>query len=78
MQVTTQVTMQMYRQISGQLSTNERNFLLEGLRGAIARSPIVVHAHASHLPAGFEAIDIAILDWIAAETRHLKRGLRLM
>jgi hypothetical protein len=50
---------------------------VEALTTAIARSPIVV-AHAvvrRRLPAGFDAIDAAILGWIAAEARRVGRGL---
>jgi len=61
-----------------QVSTDERGFLLGALRTAIARSPIVMQARASRLPAGFEAVDAAVLDWIMAEARQLRRGLPLM
>ena len=50
---------------------------LETLATAIAHSPIVVvrPAHpAARLPAGFEAVDAAVLEWIAAEGRRLGRG----
>jgi hypothetical protein len=45
---------------------------LETIVAAIARSPIVVANLALHrrLPAGFDAVDVAILDWIAAEGRR--------
>jgi hypothetical protein len=46
---------------------------LETLTELIARSPIVVVAPAEAvacLPAGFEQMDIAILRWIALESRH--------
>lgn len=46
----------------------------------IAGSPIVVSGHSAgrvvarrDLPAGFDAIDIATLDWIAAESRRADR-----
>lgn len=53
------------------------------LVAVIADSPIVVAADSTgtapsqrDVPAGFDAIDIAILDWIAAEGRRaLCRGL---
>ncbi len=51
---------------------------LEALAAAIARSPIVVAQPVAHLPAGFEEIDVAILDWITAEGRRLGRGFPLM
>jgi hypothetical protein len=46
---------------------------LETLAAVIACSPIIVaRAPAQgHLPAGFEAVDLAILGWIAAEARRL-------
>jgi hypothetical protein len=52
---------------------------LEMLTAAIARSPIVVtecaFAHTlAHLPAGFEKVDVAILRWIAADSRRASRG----
>jgi hypothetical protein len=36
----------------------------------IAHSQIIVAEPVWHLPAGFDDIDIAILDWIAAEGRR--------
>jgi hypothetical protein len=52
---------------------------LETLVAVIARSQIVVaqalaRPKSRQLPAGFEAVDIAILDWIAAEGRRASRG----
>lgn len=49
---------------------------LETLAAIIARSPIVVadRTPARRLPAGFDDIDIAILDWIAAEGRRVGRS----
>jgi hypothetical protein len=43
---------------------------LETLAAVIAHSQIVVAAPGRCLPAGFDEIDIAILDWIVAETRY--------
>ena len=46
---------------------------LKTLVAVIAHSQIVVPARACRapeLPAGFDAVDIAILDWIAAEGRR--------
>jgi hypothetical protein len=48
------------------------------LAAVIARSQIVVEAPrrpAPRLPAGFDDVDLAVLDWIAAEGRRLGRGL---
>jgi hypothetical protein len=57
---------------------------LETLVDAIARSQIVIarvlarSVARRRLPAGFEAVDVAILDWIAAEGRRASRSfLRL-
>lgn len=44
------------------------------LAAIIAHSQIVVVASGRRLPVGFDEIDIAILDWIVAESRHLGRG----
>jgi hypothetical protein len=50
---------------------------LETLTAVIARSQIVVakRTPSRSLPAGFDAIDVAILDWIAAEARRTARSL---
>lgn len=50
---------------------------LETLAAVIARSQIVVADRTSSrwLPAGFDSVDVAILDWIAAEGRRAGRGL---
>jgi hypothetical protein len=54
---------------------------LEALAAVIARSPIVVARVVARLqpdrrlPAGFEDVDVAILEWIAAEGRRAGRGL---
>ena len=57
---------------------------LETLALLIARSSIVVAAEAREaasaagfrsLPAGFDEVDIAILEWIAAEGRRVGRGI---
>ena len=50
---------------------------LETLAAVIARSQIVVADRTSsrRLPAGFDSVDVAILDWIAAEGRRAGRGL---
>jgi hypothetical protein len=46
---------------------------IETLAAAIARSQIVLAAPARPLPAGYQAVDVAILDWIVAEGRRLGR-----
>ena len=51
---------------------------VETLAAVIAHSQIVVDSNAEsapRLPAGFDDVDLAVLDWIAAEGRRLGRGL---
>jgi hypothetical protein len=50
---------------------------IETLAAAIARSPIVVAQAPAcrRLPDSFEDVDVAILDWIAAEGRRVGRSL---
>ena len=60
-----------------ELLTDQDCASMEALAAAIERSPIVVPRPATLLPAGFDAVDIAILNWIAAEARQL-RGVALM
>ena len=54
---------------------------VETLAAVIARSEIVVArvvaqpAARQRLPAGFEEVDIAVLDWIAREGRRVGRSL---
>jgi hypothetical protein len=50
---------------------------LETLAAVIARSPIVIADPALRpvrLPARFDEVDLAILDWIAAEGRRIGRA----
>jgi hypothetical protein len=64
-----------------QLLTDQNGTDLETLTAVIARSQIVVHPlaiPARPLPAGFDATDVAVLDWIVAEGRRLGRGLVLI
>ncbi|MGO9047460.1 MAG: hypothetical protein ACLQFW_11305 [Xanthobacteraceae bacterium] len=51
---------------------------VEALVAAIARSPIIVLPPVTLLPAGFEEVDVAILNWLAAEARRMRRSLSLM
>jgi hypothetical protein len=57
------------------MSVDQQPADLETLVLVIARSPIVVAARPQRrrLPAGFDAVDIAILDWIATEGRRTSR-----
>jgi hypothetical protein len=49
--------------------------MIETLAAVIAHSKIVAaQPHSPTLPAGFEDLDIAVLDWIAVEGRRLGRG----
>lgn len=50
---------------------------LETLAAVIAGSPIIVAAalRIAPLPAGFDDVDIAILRWIAADSRRLGRSV---
>jgi hypothetical protein len=54
---------------------------IETLATVIEHSQIVVVQRgnaAPRLPAGFDDLDIAVLDWIATEGRRLGRGLLQM
>jgi hypothetical protein len=51
---------------------------LQALTTTIARSQIVVRRPAALLPAGFDEVDVAILNWIAAEARQLRSHCVLM
>jgi len=61
------------------MAITEQGTDLETLTTVIAHSQIVVArafaGAARRLPAGFEAADVAILDWIASEGRRAGRGL---
>ncbi len=50
---------------------------IETLAAVIARSQIVVadRMPPRRLPAGFDEVDVAMLDWIAAERRRAGRSL---
>jgi hypothetical protein len=47
---------------------------VDTLAAVIAHSQIVVTAPSRRFLAGFDEADIAILDWIIAESRHLSRS----
>ena len=56
---------------------DQDRLILETLAALIAHSPIVVAQPAmpaARLPAGFDDVDVAILDWIAAEGRRVGRN----
>jgi hypothetical protein len=48
--------------------------LLAAILAMIGRSPISVAGPAVELPPGFTEVDVAVLDWIAAEGRRLGRS----
>jgi hypothetical protein len=51
---------------------------LEALLAAVSYSPIVVTRPVARLPAGYDDVDVAILDWIAAEGRRFGHGYAVM
>ena len=56
---------------------DQDRLILETLAALIAHSPIVAPQPpkpATRLPAGFDDVDVAILDWIAAEGRRVGRS----
>jgi hypothetical protein len=58
-------------------SRDQNGLALETLVGMIAHSQIVVARPVkptSRFPAGFGAVDISILDWIAAEGQRVGRS----
>ncbi len=59
------------------LSVDQDHLTLETLASVIAHSQIVVAEPAKSaalFPAGFDDVDVAILDWIAAEGRRVGRS----
>ena len=48
--------------------------LLAAIWALIGCSPIIVPKPVAGLPDGFTEIDAAVLEWIAAEGRHIGRG----
>ena len=60
---------------------NDRHATVEVLAAMIAHSQIMMTQPAEprpRFPAGFDDIDIAVLEWIAAEGRRLDRSLLQM
>jgi hypothetical protein len=55
-------------------ATGQEPVSIETLVAAIACSPIVMAQPVARLPAGFDDMDMAILDWIAAEGRRIGCG----
>lgn len=48
--------------------------LLQAILAMIGRSPIAIARPVADLPDSFTAVDVAVLDWIAAEGRRIGRG----
>ena len=60
------------------LSRDQDSLAFEILATVVAHSQIVMAQPAKpvpHFPAGFDEVDIAILDWIAAEGRRVGSAL---
>jgi hypothetical protein len=53
---------------------NQDRLDLDTLAAVITHSQIVVATPVKRLPAGFDEVDIAILDWIATERRVDRRS----
>jgi hypothetical protein len=62
------------REVPMKLSIDQDRVTLEMLAATIAHSQIVVAGPAKRLPDGFDDVDVAILDWIAAEGRRVGRS----
>jgi hypothetical protein len=61
-----------------QPANNADRAALDLILAVIARSQIVLAARSVSLPAGFEDIDIAVLNWIAAEGHRIGRSFTQM
>jgi hypothetical protein len=64
-----------------EMAPHQDRFDLATLSAVIARSQIVLakaEKPPARLPAGFEAVDVAVLEWIAAEGRRAGRSLLRM
>jgi hypothetical protein len=59
-------------------SKDERSPHLGRLHGAPVLKMIVVSPPVTLLPEGFEAADLAVLVWLAAEGARLRRGVALV
>jgi hypothetical protein len=46
---------------------------VETIGAVIARSPIIVLPPVTLLPPGFDEVDLAVLNWLAAEGQRLRR-----
>jgi hypothetical protein len=57
-----------------QILIRGQSSLLQVIVATIGRSPIAVALPQVDLPDGFTEVDVAVLDWIAAEGRRLNHG----
>jgi hypothetical protein len=57
---------------------DQNRSMIAMLAETIACSPILVARPAVHLPAGYAEVDVAVLEWIAAEGRRVGRSFPLM
>jgi hypothetical protein len=57
--------------------TGRDRSLLETILALIGRSPIAFAKPIADLPDGFTDVDVAVLDWIAAEGRRISRDYAL-
>lgn len=51
---------------------------LRAIIAAVEASPIRISAPVTLLPPGFDAIDVAVLDWIVARAKMVPHNLRLL
>jgi len=57
---------------------DQKPVTLETIAAAIAGSPIVIVPPVTLLPAGFEEVDIAILNWLVGEAARMRGGFARM
>ena len=61
------------REASMKIQMAQPRSLLATILALIGGSPIAVATPMADLPAGFSDVDVAVLDWIAAEGRRIRR-----
>ena len=57
---------------------NQKAVSVETITATIAGSAILVVPPVTRLPAGFEEVDLAILNWLAAEAARMRSRFALM
>ena len=57
---------------------NQTLLNVETIGAMIARSPIIVSPPVTLLPPGFDGADLAVLNWLAAESQRLRRSVALV